>query len=200
MSSQLPQEKYPDTHHDPYSKTLFGFWVYLLTDLVLFGSLFAVYAVLHNNTFGGPTLKSLIDLPYSLYQTLVFLLAAFTIGLAAVFAHRQEKNKALLYLGITFLFGLTYLIMEFSELSHFAQEGASWKISAALSSFFILVATHVLHIIFGLIWILLFMWFIWQSGITDVTLRRITCLKMFWQFLNIIWIFIFSFVYLIGAS
>lgn len=198
-SETISHESYPDTHHDVYSKTVFGFWVFLLTDFVLFATLFASYSVLHNNTYGGPSARELFHPSYTLIQTLVLLTSSFTSGFAGVFAHRKNKKWILIFFLITFFLGAIFLSMLFSEFSRLLEGDNGWKRSAFLSAFFTIVGTHGIHVIFALLWILVFLPQVYRQGITNVTLRRITCLRMFWQFLNVIWVFIFTIVYLMGV-
>jgi cytochrome o ubiquinol oxidase subunit III len=192
-------ELYPDTHHDVYSKTVFGFWIYLLTDFVFFGTLFASYAVLFTHTFGGPSSEDLFTLRFSMTQTFILLTSSLTAGLAGASAHRREKNWTILYFILTFFLGLAFIAMELSEFHHLISCDCSWMRSAFLSSYFTLVGTHGVHVILAMLWVIILIIPVWREGITHVSLRRLTCLKMFWQFLNIIWVFIFSFVYLIGV-
>ena len=133
-------------------KTVFGFWVYLMTDCVLFASLFAVYAVLHGNTFGGPGGKDIFKLPYVMIETFALLTSSFTCGLAMLAAQRKAKQQVLFWLGVTFLLGITFLCLELNEFHHLVAEGNSWRRSGFLSSYFTLVGTHGLHITIGLIW------------------------------------------------
>jgi cytochrome o ubiquinol oxidase subunit 3 len=185
-------------------KTTFGFWVYLMTDLVLFSTLFATFAVLRTATAGGPALGTLFDPPYVLVETLLLLTSSFTCGLAIVAAKQgnsaQVRRLVLLGLGATFLLGLGFLGMELHEFRNLASEGHSWRSSGALSSFFTLVATHGAHITAGLIWITVMMVTIWKQGLTPNHVRRLTLLSLFWHFLDVVWIFIFTFVYLLGAA
>lgn len=182
------------------SKTTFGFWVYLMTDCVLFASLFATYAVLHTNTFGGPSGKELFSLPFVLTETLILLTSSFTCGLAMVGAAARHKKLVLGGLGATFLLGLAFLGMELGEFIHLVQEGHSWRASGFLSAFFTLVGTHGAHIMVGLLWIIVAMIQIARRGLTPQNSQRLTLLGMFWHFLDLIWIFIFSLVYLLGAA
>ncbi|MBS0629251.1 MAG: cytochrome o ubiquinol oxidase subunit III [Verrucomicrobia bacterium] len=197
---QQGHELYPDTHHDPYSKTIFGFWLYLLTDFILFGTLFAVYAVLKDSTFGGPSAQDLFSRRFAFFESIVMLTISFTVGLAGAYCHRGNKKLTVLYLWITFLLGALVLWMQFDEFHRVLAQGHSWKNSAFLSAYFSLVGTHSIHIIFGLLWIPVLLVPIWRGYFNFVNLRRITCLKMFWQFLNIVWICIFTIVYLIGVN
>lgn len=192
-------ETYPDTHHDAYSRTTFGFWIYLLTDFVLFGTLFATYAVLQKSIFGGYSASDLFDWHFTFIQTLILLTASFTAGLGGAFAHRRNKNATLLFFGATFLLGAAFMALQFKELSSYLHAGASWEKSAFLSAYFTLIGTFWIHMLFALLWILILAVPVLRGGITSVALRRFTCLKMFWQFLNILWVFIFSFIYLMGV-
>lgn len=185
--------------HDSTNKTVFGFWVYLMTDLVLFATLFATYAVLHNNTFGGPSGKDIFDMPFVLTETMLLLTSSFTAGLAMLAAYKKKKGLALTLLGITFLLGATFLGMELYEFNHLVQEGHSWRESAFLSAFFTLVGTHGLHILSGLIWVSVLMAQVIRKGLTPHTTRRLTLFSLFWHFLDIVWIFIFTIVYLMGV-
>ncbi len=184
---------------DGSTKTIFGFWVYLMTDCVLFASLFATYAVLRPNTFGGPSGHELFSLPYVLTETLILLTSSFTCGLAMLSAHNRDKRLTLLFFSLTFLLGLAFLGMELSEFHHLAIEGNSWRRSGFLSSFFTLVGTHGLHITVGLVWMAVLMLKVAAKGLTSNLIRKLTLLSLFWHFLDIIWIFIFTIVYLIGA-
>jgi cytochrome o ubiquinol oxidase subunit III len=181
------------------SKTVFGFWVYIMTDCVLFATLFATYAVLHNNTYGGPSSAELFSLPFVLAETLILLTSSFTAGLGWLAARRGQTKLVLLLFGLTFLLGLAFLTLEIREFRHLAAEGNSWRRNGFLSAFFTLVGTHGLHITIGLSWMAFLLSNILRRGITTVNLRRLTILTLFWHFLDIIWIFIFSVVYMMGA-
>jgi cytochrome o ubiquinol oxidase subunit 3 len=189
-----------NTTVDSGSKTIFGFWLYLMTDCVLFASLFATFAVLRNNTFGGPSGGELFSLPFVLAETLILLTSSFTCGLGILAARRHNRQQVLLFFVLTFLLGVAFLSMEITEFHHLAVEGNSWQRSGFLSSFFTLVGTHGLHITIGLIWMLVLMGQLVKQGLTAGTARRLTLLSMFWHFLDIIWIFIFTIVYLMGAA
>jgi cytochrome o ubiquinol oxidase subunit 3 len=197
---QTDHKTHQDIDREIYDRVVFGFWIYVMTDCVLFATLFAVYAVLYHNTFGGPSGQDLFSLPFALTETLILLTSSFSCGLAMLAAHQQAKKMVLTLFGITFLLGLAFLGMELNEFNDFIQEGYSWQRSAFLSSFFTLVGTHGLHITFGLLWIFVMMCHILFRGLTLSTLRRLTCLSMFWHFLDVIWIFIFTFVYLMGVK
>jgi cytochrome o ubiquinol oxidase subunit 3 len=181
------------------SKTILGFWVYLMTDCLLFASLFATYSVLRNNTFGGPGGAELFSLSFVLAETLILLTSSFTVGLAILSARQGRKQAVLWLLGITFMLGLAFLGLELSEFHKLAQEGNSWRRSGFLSAFFTLVGTHGLHITAGLIWMAVMMKRISGRGLGSVSLKRLTMLSLFWHFLDVVWIFIFTVVYLFGA-
>jgi cytochrome o ubiquinol oxidase subunit III len=180
-------------------KTIFGFWVYLMTDCVLFATLFASYAVLRDNTFGGPSGHELFSLPFVLTETLLLLSSSFTCGLAILAGRAQRRNQIIAWLGLTLLLGIAFLSMELTEFSHLAAEGNSWQRSGFLSAFTTLVGTHGLHITIGLVWILITIAQLLQRGLTATVLRRLTLMSLFWHFLDVVWIFIFTIVYLMGA-
>ena len=200
MHRSSSHETYPDPHHDLYSRTTFGFWIYLLTDLVLFGTLFATYAVLFHGTFGGPSAKDLFYMPAVLWQTLVLLTGSGLAGLGGAAAHRRDKGMTLGFWGATFLLGVVFLGFQWNEFSRLLGEGHVWHKSAFLSAYYTLVGTHMLHMIFALLWVIVLLIPVWKRGVEPVSIRRLTCLKMFWQFLNIVWVLIFSFVYLLGVA
>ncbi|HUB93133.1 MAG TPA: cytochrome o ubiquinol oxidase subunit III [Verrucomicrobiae bacterium] len=185
--------------HEATEKTTIGFWVYLMTDCVLFASLFAVYSVLHGNTFGGPDTHQLFKLPYVLTETFALLLSSFTCGLAMLAAQKGMKREVLFWLGVTFLLGLTFLGLELHEFRGLVLQGDSWRRSGFLSSYFVLVGTHGTHITFGLIWMAIMGFYVWKKGLTASVRKRLTLLSLFWHFLDVIWIFIFTIVYLYGS-
>jgi len=200
MATQLlNQESHHDEHHHEDSKTIFGFWIYIMSDCILFASIFATYAVLHNNVYGGPSAKELFSMPFVLVETFILLTSSFTYGLAMLATHKKHKSQALFWLLITFLLGISFLAMEIYEFHKLAEEGNSWARSGFLSSFFTLVGTHGMHVFSGLIWMLALMLQVTKHGITSVTTRKLACLSLFWHFLDIVWIFVFTIVYLMGA-
>jgi cytochrome o ubiquinol oxidase subunit 3 len=181
-------------------KTLFGFWLYIMTDCVLFASLFATYAVLHRNTAGGAGGIDLFQLPTVLTETLVLLTSSFTAGLAMLAVHKRRKAQTLLWFVITFGLGVAFLIIEITEFRHLVHEGNGWGRSAFLSSFFTLVGTHGAHITVGLLWMAALLTKLWQRGFTRPVVRRLAMLSYFWHFLDVVWIFIFTIVYLMGVA
>lgn len=181
------------------NKTMFGFWVYIMTDCVLFASLFATYAVMHNSTFGGPNAKDLFSLRYVMAETFILLASSYSVGIALLMAKRGRKDISLILVAVTFLLGLSFLTLELNEFRHLVLEGNSWRRSGFLSSYFTLVGTHGLHITAGLIWMAVLGWNLLNQGLNHLNLKRFAMLAIFWHFLDVIWIFIFTIVYLMGA-
>jgi cytochrome o ubiquinol oxidase subunit 3 len=177
----------------------FGFWVYLMTDCVLFATLFATFAVLRSGTADGPSGAEIFDLQFVLVETMILLTSSFTVGLAVLGAERGLKKQAIWWLVATFLLGASFLAMELWEFGVLIGEGHGWQQSAFLSSYFTLVATHGLHILIGLLWMSVVVFRLLQRNFKETDLHRLSLLGLFWHFLDIIWIFIFSFVYLIGG-
>lgn len=189
-----------DKAHNKEAKALFGFWIYIMSDALLFASIFATYAVLHNNTFGGPSARELFSMPFVLTETLILLASSFTFGLASLYAHHHNsKGKVLTWLLVTFLLGAIFIAMEMTEFAKLVAEGNSWQRSGFLSSFFTLVGTHGLHVTAGLVWMGGLIVQVWRRGINVITVGKVGTLGLFWHFLDIVWIFIFTFVYLMGA-
>lgn len=179
-------------------RTMFGFWVYLMTDLLMFSVLFAVYAVLRNNTLGGPGGRELFSPNLALAETLILLTSSFTAGIGMIAARRGNKRQVLTWFGITLLLGLAFLSIELYEFYEFAHEGHTATVNAFLSSFFLLVGTHGLHITSGIIWLSVLLVFIVKRGLTKSNVRKLALLSLFWHFLDIVWIFIFTVVYLMA--
>lgn len=186
-------------HEDSSSKIIFGFWIYIMSDCILFASIFATYAVLHNNTYGGPPARELFSMPYVLIETFILLTSSFTYGLAMLALHKMDKRQVLAWLVVTFLLGASFLVMELKEFVQLMHEGNSWQRSGFLSAFFTLVGTHGLHVASGLLWMLVLMMQVTLRGINSTTTVKLTCLSLFWHFLDIVWIFVFTIVYLMGA-
>ncbi|WP_243040944.1 cytochrome o ubiquinol oxidase subunit III [Dyella sedimenti] len=186
-------------HHDDGSKTLLGFWIYLMSDCLIFSGLFATFAVLANATAGGPSGKELFELPYVLGETMLLLVSSVTFGMAMLNMHAGRKGQLLAWLAVTFVFGAGFIGMEVHEFAKLIQEGAGPDRSAFLSSYFTLVGTHGLHVTCGLIWLVVMMDMVRRHGLNDATRRRLSCLSLFWHFLDIVWICVFTFVYLRGA-
>jgi cytochrome o ubiquinol oxidase subunit III len=194
-----PDTRTPDPHQDAFSKTTLGFWIYLMTDCLVFAALFTTYAVLHNNTFGGPSSKDLFKLSTSFTETMILLFSSVTCGFAILQSLKKQKNNVIAWLAVSFLLGASFIALELNEFTDLIEEGNSWKKSAFLSSFFALVGTHGLHVSVGLLWMLVMMGQVYFFGITIHTFRRLVVFSLFWHFLDLVWIFIFTFVYLMGV-
>ena len=187
------------TEHHPENGTLLGFWLYLMSDCLVFACLFAAYAVLGRSYAGGPTGAELFDLPLVAMNTALLLLSSITYGFAMLESQKKRLKSTLVWLGITGLLGAGFLGLELYEFSHLIHQGAGPQRSAFLSAFFTLVGTHGLHVTFGSIWLVVLMIQIAQRGLTRENKRRLMCLSMFWHFLDVVWIGVFTFVYLMGV-
>ena len=181
-------------------KTSLGFWVYLMTDCLLFASLFATFVVLRNATAGGPGGAELFELPLVLTETIILLASSFACGIALVGLKGRNVRQIVAALAATYVLGVAFLAIEISEFVAFASEGHTWQQSAFLSAFFTLVGTHGLHIFVGLIWLLVLVCVLVTKGITAKFTRQLTLFGLFWHFLDLVWIFIFTVVYLIGVA
>jgi cytochrome o ubiquinol oxidase subunit III len=182
-------------HAADHSIKDFGFWVYLMTDLVIFAVLFATFIVLRNNTFHGPSGRELFEMPTVIAETLLLLTSSFTCALGMIAVYRKQKKRAIFWYALTFILGASFLYLEIIEFHQFASEGNSWQRSAFLSSFFTLVGTHGLHITCGLLWMLVSMCQIGLRPLTAHPTSRILRMSLFWHFLDFVWIFIFTIVY-----
>ncbi len=185
--------------HHPENGTLLGFWFYLMSDCLIFAMLFAAYGVLGRNYAAGPSGAQLFELPTVALNTTFLLLSSITYGFAMIQMQAGKKNGVLGWLAITGLFGAAFLFLEISEFRHLTLEGAGPDRSAFLSSFFTLVGTHGLHVTFGTIWLITLMFQVGKHGLTAANQRRLFCLSMFWHFLDVVWIAVFTFVYLMGV-
>lgn len=177
-------------------RTMFGFWIYLMTDLLMFAVLFAVFAVLRNNTDGGPGATELLNPDLALVETLLLLTSSFTVGIGMIVARQHKKAQALLWFGLTFLLGAAFLSIELFEFYELVHEGHTMQSNAFMSAFFVLLSTHGLHIASGLLWLAIILVFIAKRGLTHSNVRKLALLSLFWHFLDIVWIFIFTIVYL----
>lgn len=186
-------------HHDSGSTTVFGFWLYLMTDCVLFASVFAAYAVLFMNTAGGVSGKDIFELDYVLVETFALLFSSITYGFAMISAHRANKQATLLWLLVTFALGAVFIGMEVNEFHHLIAEGNGPQRSAFLTGFFSLVGMHGLHVTAGLIWMVVLMLEVLKRGLGNRTVTRLSCLSLFWHFLDVVWICVFTVVYLMGS-
>jgi cytochrome o ubiquinol oxidase subunit III len=197
-----PNATAPESEHghaDASSMTLFGFWVYLMTDCILFATLFATYAVLGQSVAGGPGAGDIFELPYVLTETFILLFSSITYGFAMLALSAGQKQKVLAWLGLTFVLGLAFIGMEVYEFHKLIAEGYGPNRSAFLTGFFTLVGTHGLHVTTGLLWMAVVMFQVQRNGLTTVNATRMGCLSLFWHFLDVVWICVFTVVYLFGV-
>jgi cytochrome o ubiquinol oxidase subunit 3 len=185
--------------HHPENGTLLGFWIYLMSDCLIFACLFIAYAVLGRNYAGGPSGAELFELPTVALNTAFLLLSSITYGFAMLSSQRARLGKTMLWLGITGLFGAAFVGLEITEFAHLIHEGAGPQRSGFLTSFFALVGTHGLHVTFGIVWLVTLLFQLNKHGLIPENRRRLMCLSMFWHFLDVIWIGVFTFVYLMGV-
>jgi cytochrome aa3-600 menaquinol oxidase subunit 3 len=175
---------------------ILGFWIFLGAEIILFGTLFAMYAVLNARYAGGPTPKDLFEIKGIMVETILLLTSSFTCGLAIYEMRRNNRNGLLLWFIITLLLGAGFVFMEVTEFVNYVHEGATMQTSAFLSSFFILLGTHGLHVSMGIGWATMVIIQILKRGLTPVTARKTYIIGLYWHFLDVVWIFIFTFVYL----
>jgi len=197
-SAQAPAFYLVDEHHAEGGSTMLGFWIYLMSDCLIFAVLFATYGVLGGNYAAGPSPKDLFDLRLVAVNTSMLLLSSITYGFAMLAMAKGRVGAMQGWLVATALFGLAFIGIELTEFAHMIHEGATPQRSAFLSSFFALVGTHGLHVTFGLVWLFTLMAQVARRGLVPANMRRLTCLSMFWHFLDVIWIGVFTFVYLMG--
>jgi cytochrome o ubiquinol oxidase subunit III len=188
-----------DGRHHPQNGTLFGFWLYLLSDLMIFACLFAAYGVLGRSYAAGPSGADLFDLRLIALNTAILLVSSITYGFAMIAMQNRSKRGTIGWLIATGLLGLAFLAVELYEFAHLIHLGAGPQRSAFLSSFFALVGTHGLHVLFGVVWLVVLCVQVQRFGLTRTNIRRVACLSMFWHFLDVVWIGVFSFVYLMGV-
>jgi len=196
---QPPQFYDLSGRHHPQNGTLLGFWLYLMSDCLIFACLFAVYGVLGRSYAAGPTGAELFDLPLVAVNTAMLLLSSITYGFAMLSMQARRQAGVLAWLAVTGLFGLAFLGLELYEFSHLIHQGAGPQRSAFLSAFFALVGTHGLHVAFGIVWLVVLMVQVQRHGLGPENRRRLMCLSMFWHFLDVVWIGVFTFVYLMGT-
>lgn len=190
---------YDSGGYHPENGTLLGFWLYLMSDCLVFACLFAAYGVLGRNYAAGPSGADLFELPLVAVNTSLLLLSSITYGFAVIKMQRKRQDATLAWLALTGLLGAGFVGIELHEFANLIHEGDGPQRSAFLSSFFTLVGTHGLHVTFGIVWLLTLMAQVARHGLIAANRRRLMCLSMFWHFLDVIWIGVFTFVYLIGA-
>lgn len=188
-----------DDHHDAGGGTLLGFWVYLMSDALIFATLFATYGVLSSSFAGGPTPREIFELPLVAVNTAILLVSSITYGFAMIAMQEGKLRGTVAWLALTGLLGLAFVGVELYEFGNLLHEGATPQTSAFLSAFFTLVATHGLHVTFGIIWLCVMLVQLGQRGLHPENQRRLMCLSMFWHFLDVVWIGVFTFVYLLGV-
>ena len=190
--------RYYVTEHHPENGTLLGFWMYLMSDCLIFAVLFATYGVLGNSYAGGPGPREIFELPLVAVNTAMLLFSSITYGFAMLAMDEGKVRTMQAWLAMTGLFGLAFLSIEMYEFANLIHEGAGPTRSAFLSSFFVLVGTHGLHVTMGLVWLVTLMVQVGRHGLIAANKRRLLCLSMFWHFLDVIWIGVFTFVYRMG--
>ena len=199
MATGAAPRYYLTEEHHPQNGTLLGFWLYLMSDCLLFAALFAVYGVLGRNYAAGPNGADLFNLPLVAINTSLLLLSSITYGFAMLEMQRGKLKPVLIWLAITGLLGAGFIGLELYEFHHLILEGAGPQRSAFLSAYFALVGTHGLHVVFGIIWLITLMVQLGKHGLVPENKRRLMCLSMFWHFLDVVWIGVFTFVYLMGV-
>ena len=177
----------------------YGFWIFILSDMVMFAGLFAAYAVLSGNTARGPAASELFNLRNVFIETTCLLFSSYTCGLGALSAERRQLGRFLMFAALTFLLGAAFLIIEVSEFAGMVAKGAGPSRSAFLSSFFTLVGTHGVHVTGGLIWLAYMVAQVIAKGLRASVLRRLLCWSLFWHALDIVWIGVLTLVYLMGG-
>lgn len=186
-------------HDEKMTTAKLGFWLYLMSDIMIFASLFATYMILRNGTAGGPSGKDIFDLNFVFVETLLLLTSSLACGLAYVASRFGKKQLVVIGLVATLLLGGAFLTMELYEFAKLIAEGDGPGRSAFLSAYFTLVGTHGLHIFVGLLWGIVLLFYIARHGVSSHATRKIGLFTLFWHFLDVVWIFIFSIVYLLGA-
>jgi cytochrome o ubiquinol oxidase subunit 3 len=198
-ASADPSSRYYVREHHPENGTLLGFWIYLMSDCLIFACLFATYAVLGRNYAGGPSGAEIFELPTVALNTAFLLFSSITYGFAMLAAQKKNVKGTLVWLAITGVLGACFLYLELDEFAHLIHEGfGPWR-SGFLTAFFSLVGTHGLHVTFGIVWLVTLMVQVGKHGINGANYRRLACLSMFWHFLDVIWIGVFTYVYLMGV-
>ncbi|SEG18037.1 cytochrome o ubiquinol oxidase subunit 3 [Paenibacillus sp. UNC499MF] len=197
--SHQHDHSHDDGHHDLESLRMFGFWIFLITDVILFGTLFATYIVLHGNTNGGPTPAELFEMPGIIAETFILLTSSFTSGLAVLAMNKGNRKGLIGWLAVTALLGASFITLEVTEFVKMVHEGATISTSGFLSGFFTLVGTHGIHVSVGLVWMIALMIQLSRHGINTVTRRKVNIISLYWHFLDVVWIFVFTFVYLMGV-
>ncbi len=190
---------YETAEHHPETGTMLGFWIYLMSDALIFATLFATYGVMSGAFAGGPAPHEIFDLSLVALNTAMLLISSITCGMAMIAMQNGQKGATQAWLAVTFLFGAAFVGIELYEFYHLIHEGAAPQRSGFLSAFFTLVGTHGLHVTVGLIWALVTIVQVGQRGLIEANKRRLMCFSMFWHLLDVVWIGVFTFVYLLGV-
>lgn len=190
---------FDDPHREEFAEREFGFWLYLMTDSIIFALLFATYVIMADNVAAGPSGKDLFDLSHTAGETFLLLCSSVTFGFATLAALARQKSRVVLWLAVTIVLGVGFVAMELSEFAGMISAGAEPGTSGFLSAFFTLVGTHGLHVTVGMVGILVMIGQVLTKGLTGPVLSRLFRLGLFWHFLDIVWIGIFSVVYLPGV-
>jgi len=185
--------------HPDGGSTMLGFWIYLMSDLLIFAMLFAAFGVLGANYAAGPGAKDVFELPTVAFNTAMLLFSSITYGFAMLAMNTGKKTQVQFWLVVTAIFGVIFVSTELREFAGMIADGATPQRSAFLSSFFTLVSTHGIHVSFGIIWICVSLVQLQKQGLTAANRRRLMCLSLFWHFLDVVWIGVFTFVYLMGT-
>jgi cytochrome o ubiquinol oxidase subunit III len=189
-----------DEHdHAAGGSTMLGFWIYLMSDALLFATLFATFGVLSTSYAGGPAPREIFELPIVALNTAILLVSSITYGFAMLAMERGGLRGTQGWLAVTGVLGIAFVGVELFEFATLIGEGATPQRSAFLSAFFTLVSTHGLHVTVGVIWIAVMLVQLGQRGLHIENKRRLMCLSMFWHFLDVVWIGVFTFVYLLGV-
>jgi cytochrome o ubiquinol oxidase subunit 3 len=197
----LPETFYvTDEKEAHHSATALGFWIYLMSDALIFATLFATYGVLSTAYAGGPTQKELFELPTVALNTAFLLVSSITYGFAMIAMQEDRLNATRAWLVVTGLLGMCFVGVELHEFAGLIAQGATPMRSAFLSAFFTLVSTHGLHVSVGILWIAVMLVQLGQRGLHPDNKKRLLCLSMFWHFLDVVWIGVFTFVYLLGVA
>ncbi|MBB5324079.1 cytochrome aa3-600 menaquinol oxidase subunit 3 [Anoxybacillus tepidamans] len=192
-------EKMPLEYRTEESRlNILGFWIFLGAEVALFATLFATYLVLFQRTGNGPTAEELFQVKGVMIETILLLTSSFTCGLAVFEMRRGRLTGLLTWLLVTLLLGAGFITFEVREFIDYVHEGATMQTSAFLSSFFVLVGTHGAHVSVGIVWMILIMIQLLQRGLTPRTARKVFIVSLYWHFLDVVWIFIFTLVYLTG--
>lgn len=197
INNSTSEHGHDEQHHE--SLKTFGFWLFLITDCILFAVLFAVYAVLSGSTAGGPSGAELFQMPGIIASTFILLTSSYTSGLAVLAMNKRNVKGLIGWLAVTVLLGASFIVLEVTEFNHLVHQGATIGTSAFLSAFYTLVGTHGLHVSIGLIWMIGLIFQLRRRGITPVTERKVNVISLYWHFLDVIWIFVFTVVYLMGV-